>query len=77
MSAAVSPPGPAPDLAPGTVDDPSQLRAAHTPNFPEVFRQLGALLPRPFPDLINDDETLVESSFVIPTEHLGEVAATV
>jgi hypothetical protein len=29
------------------------------------------------PDLINDDETLLESSFVVPTECLGEVAPTV
>jgi uncharacterized protein (TIGR03032 family) len=34
-----------------------------------------ALLPRHFPDLINDDESLLESSFVVPTECLGEVAA--
>ncbi len=36
-----------------------------------------ALLLRRFPDLINDDEKLLESSFVVPTESLGEVAATV
>ena len=41
----------------------------------EVFAL--ALLPRRFPDLINDDDTLLESSFVVPTESLGEVAATV
>jgi uncharacterized protein (TIGR03032 family) len=41
----------------------------------EVFAV--ALLPRRFPDLINDDEPLLESSFVVPTECLGEVAATV
>jgi len=36
-----------------------------------------ALLPRRFPDLINDDEPLLESSFVVPTEFLDEVATTV
>jgi uncharacterized protein (TIGR03032 family) len=36
-----------------------------------------AVLPRRFPDLINDDETLLENSFVVPAECLGEVAATV
>jgi hypothetical protein len=36
-----------------------------------------ALLPRRFPDLINDDEMLLESSFVVPTECLGAVATTV
>jgi uncharacterized protein (TIGR03032 family) len=36
-----------------------------------------ALLPRRFPDLINDDEKLLESSFVVPAECLSEVAATV
>jgi uncharacterized protein (TIGR03032 family) len=41
----------------------------------EVFAV--ALLPRRFPDLINDDEKLLESSFVVPTECLGEVAAAV
>jgi uncharacterized protein (TIGR03032 family) len=41
----------------------------------EVFAV--AVLPRRFPDLINDDEKVLESSFVVPTECLGEVAATV
>jgi uncharacterized protein (TIGR03032 family) len=41
----------------------------------EVFAV--AVLPRRFPDLINDDEKLLESSFVVPTECLGEVALTV
>jgi uncharacterized protein (TIGR03032 family) len=36
-----------------------------------------ALLPRRMPDLINGDEKLLESSFVVPTECLGDVAATV
>jgi uncharacterized protein (TIGR03032 family) len=42
----------------------------------EVFA-VTVLPGRRFPDLINDDETLLESSFVVPTECLGEVAATV
>ena len=41
----------------------------------EVFAV--TVLPRRFPDLINDDEKLLENSFVVPTECLGEVAATV
>jgi uncharacterized protein (TIGR03032 family) len=41
----------------------------------EVFAV--ALLPRRFPDLINDDDKVLESSFVVPSECLGEVAATV
>jgi uncharacterized protein (TIGR03032 family) len=41
----------------------------------EVFAV--ALLPRRFPDLINDDQKLLESSFVVPTECLSEVAAMV
>jgi hypothetical protein len=36
-----------------------------------------ALLPRRFPDLINDNDPLLESSFVVPTEFLDEVATTV
>jgi uncharacterized protein (TIGR03032 family) len=36
-----------------------------------------SLLQRRYPDLINDDEKLLESSFVVPTECLGAVAATV
>ena len=36
-----------------------------------------ALLTRRLPDLINDDEKLLGNSFVVPTECLGEVAATV
>jgi hypothetical protein len=41
----------------------------------EVFAV--AVLSRRFPDLVNDDEKLLESSFVVPTDCLGEVAATV
>lgn len=41
----------------------------------EVFAVVA--LPRRFPDLVNDDEKLLESSFVVPSECLGEVAATV
>jgi len=42
----------------------------------EVFAV--AVLPgRRYPDLINDDQSLLENSFVVPTEYLGEVAATV
>ncbi len=41
----------------------------------EVFAV--ALLRRRFPDLINDDDKLLESSFVVPTECLGEVATSV
>jgi hypothetical protein len=41
----------------------------------EVFAV--ALLPRRFPDLINDDAKLLESSFVVPSACLGAVAATV
>jgi uncharacterized protein (TIGR03032 family) len=41
----------------------------------EVFAV--ALLGRRYPDLINDDEKLLENSFVIPTACLGEVAQAV
>ena len=41
----------------------------------EVFAM--ALQARRFPGLINDDDKLLESSFVVPTECLGDVAATV
>ena len=41
----------------------------------EVFAV--TVLGRRFPDLINDDEKLLEDSFVVPTECLDEVAATV
>jgi hypothetical protein len=36
-----------------------------------------ALLPRRSPELTNDDKKLLGSSFVFPTECLGEVAASV
>jgi len=42
----------------------------------EVFA-VTVLPGRRYPDLINDDETLLENSFVVPTECLDEVAATV
>jgi uncharacterized protein (TIGR03032 family) len=41
----------------------------------EVFAV--AVLARRFPDLVNDDEKLLESSFVVPTECLDEVAPSV
>ena len=40
----------------------------------EVFA-VTVLPGRRYPDLINDDDRLLESSFVVPTECLGEVAA--
>jgi uncharacterized protein (TIGR03032 family) len=42
----------------------------------EVFA-VTVLPGRRYPELINDDETLLENSFVVPTECLDEVAATV
>src|SRR5262249_28487610 len=44
MLAAVSSLESPPDVAPGIVDDPSHLRAAHTPNFPALLRPLRASL---------------------------------
>jgi uncharacterized protein (TIGR03032 family) len=41
----------------------------------EVFAV--AVLPRRFPELVNDDETLLSSSFVVPSESLPDVAETV
>jgi uncharacterized protein (TIGR03032 family) len=41
----------------------------------EVFAV--TLLGRRYPELINDDQKLLENSFVVPTECLDEVAATV
>ena len=41
----------------------------------EVFAV--AVLPWRFPELINDDQALLQSSFVVPTENLREVAASV
>jgi uncharacterized protein (TIGR03032 family) len=41
----------------------------------EVFAV--AVLPRRFPELVNDDEKLMANSFVVPTESLPQVADTV
>jgi uncharacterized protein (TIGR03032 family) len=41
----------------------------------EVFAV--AVLPRRFPDLINDSAELMENSFVVPNAALGDVAETV
>src|SRR4051794_8800775 len=38
------PAGPPPDPCPTQTADPAPLRAAHTPNFPALLRQLGASL---------------------------------
>jgi uncharacterized protein (TIGR03032 family) len=40
----------------------------------EVFAV--AVLPRRFPELVNDDETLLANSFVVPEESLPDVAET-
>lgn len=42
----------------------------------EVFA-VTALPGRRYPDLINDDESLIGDSFVVPTDSLGDVATTV
>ena len=42
----------------------------------EVFA-VTVLPGRRYPELINDDEKLLESSFVVPSECLDEVAETV
>jgi hypothetical protein len=55
-------------------DEPVAL-LKFTSGVQEVFAV--ALLPRRFPDLINDEEKLLEISFVVPTECLDEVAVTV
>src|SRR5260370_9076488 len=39
-----APAGPRPDRALPRTEDPGPLRAAHTPNFPALLRQLGASL---------------------------------
>jgi uncharacterized protein (TIGR03032 family) len=41
----------------------------------EVFAV--AVLPRRYPELVNDDETLLANSFVVPTESFADVAETV
>jgi uncharacterized protein (TIGR03032 family) len=41
----------------------------------EVFAV--AVLPRRFPDLVNDNQTLLSNSFVLPTESLTDVSETV
>jgi hypothetical protein len=41
----------------------------------EVFSV--AVLPRRFPELVNDDDTLLSSSYVVPMESLSEIAETV
>jgi hypothetical protein len=72
----------APALPLNGTTDPGSLRAAHTPDVPAPLRQPGASLSVTTDQagklvMVRDDETLLESSFVIPTECLGEVAATV
>src|SRR5262249_1008784 len=59
------------DLPPGAAVAPLKFQSG----VQEVFAV--AMLPRRFPGLINDDEKLLEDSFVVPVDCLGEVAATV
>ena len=49
------------------------------PRFETAVQEVFAVtvLGRRYPELINDDEKLLQNSFVVPTECLGEVAATV
>src|SRR5258705_13970072 len=44
MTSSASPAGPALDPDRPKTEDPAPLRAAHTPNFPVLLRQLGASL---------------------------------
>jgi len=44
LSAPAAPASPTPDPALPKTEDPGPLRAAHTPNFPALLRQLGASL---------------------------------
>jgi hypothetical protein len=44
LSTPAAPAGPTPDTALPEAEDPGPLRAAHTPNFPALLRQLGASL---------------------------------
>src|SRR6266852_5251827 len=44
LSTPTAPVGPSPDPALPKTEDPGPLRAAHTPNFPALLRQLGASL---------------------------------
>ena len=44
MTTAVSPAEPTLDSEPPKTEDPTPLRAVHTPNFPALLRQLGASL---------------------------------
>jgi len=44
MATTVFPPEPTLELEPPRTDDPTPLRAVHTPNFPTLLRQLGASL---------------------------------
>jgi hypothetical protein len=62
MTTAISPPEPALGLDPTKVGDATPLRAAHTPNFPALLRQMGA--------------SSLQSSFVVPAECRGDVDAT-
>ena len=41
-----------------------------------VQEVLGVLLPRQFPNLVNDEGTFPESSFAVPNPCPGEVAAS-
>jgi hypothetical protein len=44
MTTAVSPPEPTLENGRPKTEDPTPLRAVHTPNFPALWRQLGASL---------------------------------
>jgi hypothetical protein len=70
MTTAVLPAERPPVASQSGTENPGLLRAAHTTNFPALLRRL-------YPDLINDNDKLLESSFVVPTECLDEVSAKV
>jgi hypothetical protein len=58
---------PTPEIDRPEMDEPAPLRAVHTTNFPALLRGLGASLlvttlpGRRYPDLINNDEKLMEN----------------
>jgi hypothetical protein len=85
MTSSASPAGEAPDTDRQEARDPTPSRAVHTPNFPELLRFTSGVqevfavtdLPgRRYPELIVDDESLLENSFTVPDAALADVPAS-
>jgi len=82
MATRSAPASPTPDTALPKTEAPAPLRAAHTPNFPALLRQLGASLvvttyqAGKLVLVCDEGDSSSENSFTVPDAALADVSAS-